>query len=95
MLSVGIGERYGEYFLLLLFIIHKIVNFKVDNNVFWNTQIAPACTILIKKIREVTPGPPPPSTNLNSHHYMERTNIHLFLTFRWLLGAIAPRPSLL
>ena len=30
-------------------IILKIVDFYVDNNIFWTTQNEPDCTILIKK----------------------------------------------
>ena len=57
------GKRYDEYFLLLWKIIFKIVDLKVDNNVFWNTQNAPDCTIFINKNQD------PPCTNLNPHPY--------------------------
>ena len=33
------------------FIILKMVDFLIDNNIFWNSQYAPDCTILIKKNR--------------------------------------------
>ena len=56
--------------ILLWKIVLKIVDFHVDNNVFWNTQNAPDCAILIQNFRgSMSPNPLPPSTNLNQHHY--------------------------
>ena len=48
----------ANHFYYCWFIILKIVFFLGWNNVFWNAQIAPACTILIKKNRGVTPASP-------------------------------------
>ena len=82
------------------FIILKMVDFLVDSDVFWNTQNASDCTILIKKNpKEHAIGPP--SAILNPHHYratytpgmyyliyIKKRKASIFVKFLWLLGAL-------
>ena len=41
------------------FIFLNIVDFEGDSNIFWNTQNAPDCTILIERFRGSMPPEPP------------------------------------
>ena len=47
---VDLWEKYGKYYLgCCLFIILKIVYFKVNDKILWNAQNAPDRNIFIKK----------------------------------------------
>ena len=66
---IDIGEKHGEQLGVLLIIILKIGDFKVDNNVLWNAQNTTVRTIFLHFFFRVSMPPEPPSTKVNPHNY--------------------------
>ena len=70
---IDLGENMAQN-LCCCFIIQKIVDFYVDNNILWNTQNAPDSTIFIIFFWGSMPTDPAPSTSVNQHH--KQANYH-------------------